>query len=46
MFPEALIRSWEGRIKLVDNISEDKMTANEIQHPAMGMRISHLGNVG
>jgi hypothetical protein len=33
-------------MKLVDNLREDNMTANEPQQPAMVAGIGHMGNVG
>jgi hypothetical protein len=47
-FPDVLHRpeaAWDGRIKLVDNISEDKMTTNEPQQPATVAGTGHMGNV-
>jgi hypothetical protein len=34
---------WENT--LADTVSEDKMTANEIQPPAVVVEVSHMGNV-
>jgi hypothetical protein len=39
-----LVLGWEN--KLADTVSENKMTANEIQSPAMVAEVGHMGNVG
>jgi hypothetical protein len=38
MSPESEIRSWEGKIELVDTIRGDKTALNMVQCPAMVAR--------
>ena len=44
--PNQQIGSWDGRIKLVENLGEDKMTANELQPPARVVGKRSYGKCG